>query len=210
MQLQTSNWFKGDIDQSIKRLISYSCEILWSFSITSSAHSFVASQHFHPQLWCNILTMIFMLHILGFLSITLRFKSCMPQWNCCSMIFNLIHSTHYHDYCVKVQMCFKLCNMFILWLWWGINLLQMTYLVYNRFFFWATCLYHVYWRIFAPFCALHGFAEKHTSLHVLPNKIKNWIFLFCILHVFLLHSNFKPTTFLRKGEDICQQHFLKN
>jgi hypothetical protein len=37
----------------------------------------------------------------------------------------------------------------------------------------ATCLYHVYRRIFAPFCALHGFAQKHTSLHVLPSKIKN-------------------------------------
>jgi hypothetical protein len=37
----------------------------------------------------------------------------------------------------------------------------------------ATCIYHVYWRIFAPFCALHVFAQKQTSSHVLPNKIKN-------------------------------------
>jgi hypothetical protein len=190
MQLQTSNWSKGDIDQSIKRLISYSCEILWSLSITSSAHNFVASQHFHPQLWCNILTMISMLHTLGFPSITLRFKSCMWQWSCCSMIFNLIHSTHYHDYCVKVQMCFKLCNMFILWLWWGINLLQMTYLVYNWHFLWQ----HVYWRIFAPFCALHGCAEKHTSLHVLPNKIKIdfFCFAFCMFCCCIIISNPPP------------------
>ncbi len=104
MQLQTSNWSKGDIDQSIKRLIFDSCEILWSFSITSSTHNFVASQHFHPQLWCNILTMIFMLHTLGLPNITLRFNSCMPQWSCCSMIFNLIHSTHCHDYCVSNDM----------------------------------------------------------------------------------------------------------
>jgi hypothetical protein len=37
----------------------------------------------------------------------------------------------------------------------------------------ATCLYHLYWRIFAPFCVLHGFVQKHTSSHVLPSKIKN-------------------------------------
>jgi len=165
MQLQTSNWSKRDIDQNIKWLISYSCEILWSFSITSSAHNFVASQHFQPQLWCNILTMIFMLHILGFPSITLRFKSCMPQWNCCSMIFNLIHSTHYHDYCVKVQMCFKLCNMFILWLWWGINLLQMTYLVYNRFFFWQHVFIMYIGEYFHPFvpCMV---LQKNTQVYM--------------------------------------------
>lgn len=200
MQLQISNWSKGDIDQSIKRLISYSFEILWSFSITSSTHNFVASQHFHPQLWHNILIMIFMLHTLGLPSITLRFKSCMPQWSCCSMIFNLIHSTHYHDFCVKVQMCFK---------WHGVKCYILAHKMKELQNICASnyvtcsycgcdgaqtcCKWHTWFTIgiffgnmylpcilenFCTLLCLAWFCEKTNKSHVLPSKIKNWIFLF--------------------------------
>lgn len=175
--------------------------------------------------------MIFMLHTLGLPSITLRFKSCMPQWSCCSMIFNLIHSTHYHDYCVKVQMCFK---------WHGVKCYTLAHEVKELQNICASnyvtcsycgcdgeqtcCKWHTWFTIgiffgnmslpcilenFGTLLCLAWFCTKTNKSHVLPSKIKNWI-SFCIWHVLLLHSNFKPTTFLGEGECICQQQFLGN
>jgi hypothetical protein len=49
-------------------------------------------------------------------------------------------------------------------------------LVYNRHFLWQHVFIMYIGGFLHPFCALHGFAEKHTSLHLLPSKIKNWFF----------------------------------
>lgn len=66
---------------------------------------------------------------------------------------------------IAKHMCFKLCNMFILWLWWGTNLLQMTYLVYNWHILWQ----HVFTMYIGEF--LHPFVpcmflRKNKQVHM--------------------------------------------
>jgi hypothetical protein len=68
-------------------------------------HRDMTSQSLHPQLWGSMLTTISMFCTLLFLGITLTFKSYTSQWKGCALIFNLVHSTHRHDYCIEVCRC---------------------------------------------------------------------------------------------------------